>query len=166
MTQAIPSTPAEYDRTRIIGPTGPGQGSQGDAEYYTIRYLKLVRPQLISLVIDKEDNVAGFGVAMPGLAKAMRKTKGSLFPFGFIHLMRAIRQNDSVHLYLVGVRPDYQGKGLLALVYQELHSTFIKYGFKLASTHPQLEDNLRAVSIWKNYDSRIYIRRRIWTGDL
>jgi hypothetical protein len=48
------------------------------------------------------------------------------------------------------------------VVYQELHATFVKNGFKLARTQPQLEDNLRAVSIWKNYNSRIYIRRRIW----
>jgi GNAT superfamily N-acetyltransferase len=135
-------------------------------DYYTRKYLRLIRPDLISLIIDKEDDVVGFGICMPSLSHALRKTKGSLLPFGFIHLMRAIKQNQNVQLYLVGVRPDYQGKGLLALVYQELHATFLKYGFKVARTHPQLEDNLKAVSIWKNYNSRIYIRRRIWTCEI
>ena len=135
-------------------------------EYFTKKYLRLVRPELISMVINKEDQVVGFGVAMPGMGKAMRKAGGRLLPFGFIHLMRAIRQNNSVHLYLVGVHPDYQGKGLLALVYQELHATFVRLGIKIARTHPQLEDNLKAVSIWKNYNSRIYIRRRIWSMEI
>lgn len=135
-------------------------------EYYTKKYLRLIRPDLISLVIDPQDDVVGFGVAMPSLARALQQTKGSLFPFGFIHLMKAIRKNDLVQLYLVGVRPDYQGRGLLALVYQELHTTFVRNGFKKARTQPQLEDNLKAISIWKNYDSRIYIRRRVWSLEL
>ena len=131
-------------------------------DYYSKKYLRLIRPDFISLVIDDQDNVVGFGITMPSLSEALQKTRGSLLPFGFIHLMRAIRNNDVAHLYLVGVRPDYQGKGLLALIYQELNVTFIKNGIKLACTHPQLEDNLKAVSIWKNYDSRVYIRRRVW----
>ena len=68
-------------------------------------------------------------------------------------------------MYLIGVRPDYQGKGLLALVYHELNKAYLKAGITLAKTHPQLEDNFKAVSIWKNYDSRIYIRRRCYILD-
>jgi len=135
-------------------------------EYYTKKYLRLIRPDLISLVIDNKDDVVGFGVAMPSLAKALQKTKGYLYPFGFLHLIKAIKKNDEVQMYLIGVKPEYQGKGLLALIYQELHSTYIKCGFKIARTQPQLDDNLKAVSIWKNYNSRIYIRRRVWTCDI
>jgi hypothetical protein len=135
-------------------------------EYYTKKYLRLIRPDLISLVIDKEDDIVGFGVCMPSLAKALRQTKGYLYPFGFLHLIKAIKKNDEVQMYLIGVKPEYQGKGLLALIYQELHSTYIKCGFKIARTQPQLDDNLKAVSIWKNYNSRIYIRRRVWTCDI
>jgi ribosomal protein S18 acetylase RimI-like enzyme len=131
-------------------------------DHYSKKYLRFIRPDFISLVIDAQDDVVGFGITMPSLAKALRKAKGSLLPFGFIHLLRALRKNDIAHLYLVGVRPDYQGKGLLALIYQELNVTFMNAGIKLARTHPQLEDNLKAVSIWKNYDSRVYIRRRVW----
>jgi hypothetical protein len=140
--------------------------SEQQVEYYSNKYLRLIRPDLISLVIDKKDEVVGFGVCMPNLSMALQKTRGSLYPFGFIHLLKAIRQNNQVQLYLIGVKPDYQGKGLLALIYQELHVTFVKYGFLSARTQPQLEDNLKAVSIWKNYDSRVYIRRRIWSLEL
>jgi hypothetical protein len=135
-------------------------------DYYSKKYLRLIRPDFISLVIDSQDDVVGFGVTMPSLAMALRKARGSLLPFGFIHLLRALRKNDMVQMYLVGVRPDYQGKGLLALVYHELNVTYINSGIKLSRTNPQLEDNLKAVSIWKNYDSRIYIRRRCWILDI
>jgi hypothetical protein len=140
--------------------------SEQQIEYYSKKYLRLIRPDLISLVIDKEDDVVGFGICMPNLSRALQKTRGSLYPFGFIHLLKAIRQNDQVQLYLIGVKPDYQGRGLLALIYQELHVTFVKCGFLSARTQPQLEDNLKAVSIWKNYENRIYIRRRVWSRDI
>jgi hypothetical protein len=134
--------------------------------YYSKKYLRLIRPDLVSLVIDTQDDVVGFGITMPSLAIALQRAKGSLLPFGYFHLMRALSKNDIVQMYLVGVRPDYQAKGLLAMIYQELHATFIKNGIRLLRTQPQLEDNLRAVSIWKNYDSRIYIRRRIWMKEI
>jgi len=140
--------------------------SQKQMDYYTKMYFGFIRPEFVSLVLDARDNVVGFGITMPSLALALQKAKGSLLPFGFIHLLRAIRKNDIVHMYLVGVRPDYQGKGILALVYHELTKAYIDAGIKLTRTHPQLEENLRAIAIWKNYESRLYIRRRCWIMDI
>jgi len=140
--------------------------SQKQMDYYTKIYFGFIRPEFISLVLDDQDDVVGFGITMPSLALALQKAKGSLLPFGFIHILRAIRKNDIVHMFLVGVRPDYQGKGVLALVYHELTKAYIDAGIKLTRTHPQLEENLRAVAIWKNYESRVYIRRRVWIRDI
>ncbi|MEI6456716.1 MAG: GNAT family N-acetyltransferase [bacterium] len=133
---------------------------------YTKQYFGFIRPEFISFVIDSKDDIVGFGITMPSLAKALQKCGGSLFPFGFIHLLRAMKNNDTVHMYLVGVHPDYQGKGVLALVYHELQKVYLEKGIKKAITHPQLEENFRAISIWKNYDSRIHIRRRCWIRDI
>jgi GNAT superfamily N-acetyltransferase len=135
-------------------------------DYYSEKYLRLIRPDFVSLVVDAQDDVAGFGITMPSLSRALQKAKGSLLPFGFIHLLRALRKNDRVQMNLFAVRPDYQGKGLLALVFHDLSRTYVDNGIKLAQTLPQLEDNLKAVSIWKNYDSRVYIRRRCWILDM
>jgi len=129
---------------------------------YTRQYFGFVRPEYISFVLDHQDEVVGFGITMPSLALALQKCKGKLLPFGFIHLLRALRKNDTVHMYLVGVKPEYQGKGLLALVYHELTKSYMDHGIKKAITHPQLEDNFKAVSIWKNYQGRVHIRRRCW----
>lgn len=140
--------------------------SQKQMDYYTKMYFDFIRPEFVSLVLDNNDDVVGFGITMPSLALALQKAGGSLFPFGFYHLLRAIRKNDIIHMYLVGVRDDYQQKGILALVYHQLTKAYIENGIKLTRTHPQLEENFKAVSIWKNYESRLYIRRRIWSRDI
>jgi hypothetical protein len=140
--------------------------SQKQMDYYTKMYFDFIRPEFVSLVLDANDDVIGFGLTMPSLALALQKAGGKLLPFGFYHILKAIRKNDIIHMYLVGVREDYQGKGILALVYHELTKAYIEHGIKITRTHPQLEENLRAVSIWKNYDSRINIRRRVWIKDI
>ena len=148
---------------KIYGFT-PLTGNQID--YYTKLYLGFIRPEFISLVIDAKDDVVGFAITIPSLSKALQKANGSLFPFGFIHLLYALRKNTVATMYLIGVRPDYQGKGLLALIYHEMNKVYLKAGITLAMTHPQMEENLKAVSIWKNYDSRLNIRRRCWIRDI
>jgi len=131
-------------------------------DLYTKQYFGFIRPEYVSLVIDEKDDVIAFGITIPDLKHALQKCNGRLFPFGFIHLYRALKKNDTIHMYLIGVRPDYQGRGALALVYDELHKAYLEHGIVKATTHPQLENNLKAISIWKNYDSRIYLRRRCW----
>jgi ribosomal protein S18 acetylase RimI-like enzyme len=139
--------------------------SEKQIAFYTKQYFSFIHPDFVSLVLDDKDDVVGFGVTMLSLSRALQKASGSLFPFGFIHLMKALKFNDTVHMYLVGVRPDYQEKGVLALVYQELTRIFIEKGIRVARTHSLLENNARVVSIWKNFDGRINIRRRCWIRD-
>jgi GNAT superfamily N-acetyltransferase len=133
---------------------------------YTKQYFGFIRPEFVSIIVDNHDHVVGFGITIPSLSAALQKANGSLFPFGFIHLLRALRKNDVIDMYLIGVHPDYQGKGVLALIYHELNKKYLHAGIKIARTHPQLEENFKAVSIWKNYDSRINIRRRCWIRDI
>jgi GNAT superfamily N-acetyltransferase len=140
--------------------------TQKQMDNYTKQYFGFIRPEFVSIVLDTNDDVVGFGITMPSLSIALQKANGSLWPFGFIHLLRAMRKNDSIHMYLLGVRPDYQGKGVLALVYHELTRAYIREGIRVATTHPQLEDNLKAIAIWKNYDGRVNIRRRCWIREI
>jgi ribosomal protein S18 acetylase RimI-like enzyme len=141
-----------------------GYAAIGDKQIdlYIKQYFGFIRPEFVSLVIDQNEDVIAFGVTIPELTYALQKCRGRLFPFGFLHLYRALKKNDSIHMYLIGVRPDYQGKGALALVYDQLQKAYIEGGIVKATTHAQLENNLKAISIWKNYDSRIYARRRCW----
>jgi GNAT superfamily N-acetyltransferase len=131
-------------------------------DVYTKQYFGFIRPEFVSIILDEKDDVIGFGVTIPELTHALQKCNGRLFPFGFIHLLRALKKNTTIHMYLIGVRPDYQNRGALAMMYYHLHQACLKHGITRATTHAQLEDNLKAISIWKNYDSRIYNRRRCW----
>jgi hypothetical protein len=129
---------------------------------YTKQYFGFIRPEFVSFVLDKNDDIVGFGISMPSLTKALQKCNGKLFPFGFIHLLLALRNSKTIDMYLNGVRPDYQGKGVNALYYNELHKAYIKYKITKAVTNPQLEDNAKALTIWKNFDGRLVMKRRCW----
>ncbi len=131
-------------------------------DVYIKAYFGFVRPEFISFVLDEHDDVVGFGVSLPSLTKALQKCNGKLFPFGFIYLLRAMKKNDTIDMYLNGVRPDYQSKGVNALYYNEMHRAYIKFGIKKAITNPQLEDNAKALTIWKNFNGRQHLTRRCW----
>lgn len=131
-------------------------------EMYTKAYFGFIRPEFVSFVLDKEDEVVGFGISMPSLTKALRRCNGRLFPFGFSYILRAIKKNDVIDMYLNGVRPDYQGKGVNALYYNEMHKAYIRNGIRKAITNPQLEENAKALTIWKNFEGRQHITRRCW----
>jgi hypothetical protein len=131
-------------------------------DMYVKAYFGFVRPEFISFVVDEEDEVVGFGVSLPSLTKALQKCDGKLFPFGFIYLLQAMKKNDIIDMYINGVRPDYQSRGVNALYYNEMHRAYIKYGIKKAITNPQLEDNAKALTIWKNFNGRQHLTRRCW----
>jgi len=73
-----------------------------------------------------------------------------------------MKHNDVVDMYLVGVHPAYQGKGVAAMIWESLHRNYLTYGIRKAVSNPQLENNVMALSIWKNYEGRQIIRRRCW----
>jgi GNAT superfamily N-acetyltransferase len=136
--------------------------TEAQMDAYTKQYFGFIRPEFVSILIDPNDDVVGFGISLPNLTRALQKSNGRLFPFGFIHLLKAIRKNDIVDMYLIGVRPDYHGKGILAVVFNELHKAYIKHGVRLTISSNQLEENAKALTIWKNFESRQHIRRRCW----
>jgi hypothetical protein len=129
---------------------------------YTDQYFGFIRPEFVSLILDEAGDIVGFGISMPSLTKALQKTHGRLLPFGFIEYLKAIRKTETIDMYLVGVRPDYHGKGVAALIWCDLHEQYVKYGVKRAISNPQLEDNNKALSIWKNFEGRKIIQRRCW----
>ncbi len=136
--------------------------SQKQMDMYVKSYFGFIRPEFVSFVVDEQDELVGFGVSMPSLTKALQKCNGKLFPFGFIYILRAIKKNNIIDMYLNGVRPDYHGKGVNSLYYNEMHRAYINYGIKKAITSPQLEDNAKALTIWKNFNGRQHLTRRCW----
>jgi len=131
-------------------------------EAYTKQYFGFIRPDFVSVVVDGNDRVIGFGITMPSLSKALQKSRGKLFPFGFIHLLRALKKNDMADMYLIGILPEYQGKGVNALILCEIGKTFIQNGIVHVETNPELEQNLKVQAQWKFFDTRQHKRRRVF----
>jgi GNAT superfamily N-acetyltransferase len=140
--------------------------NERQVKYYTKQYFSFIRPDFVSLVVDREGKLAAFGVTMPSLSLALQKANGRLFPFGFFHLWKAMKRNTLGDLYLVAIRKDLQGKGVNAMFMHELTKTFIENGIEYAEANPQLEDNLPVQSLWKHYEARQHKRRRCYIKHL
>ncbi len=141
---------------------GYTQLTERQVENYTKAYFGFVRPEFVSFVVDQNDEVVGFGISLPSLTRALQKCDGKLFPFGWFYILRAIKKSQIIDMYMNGVRPDYQARGVNALYYNELHRAYIKHGIRKAVTNPQLESNSKALTIWKNFDGRQHLTRRCW----
>jgi GNAT superfamily N-acetyltransferase len=130
-------------------------------EAYTNQYFSFISPSYVSLVL-RQGSVVAFAIAIPSLSKALQKAKGKLFPAGIFYLYHALKQNTVADLYLIGIHPQLQGKGITALLIQDLSKKLRKKNIATAITHPILENNSRMISFWKDYENRFYKRRRCY----
>jgi len=129
---------------------------------YIDQYFGFVNPDFVPMVMDKDNRMVAFGIVMPSLSLALQKSQGNLFPFGFIHLMRALKKNDRADLLLVAVRSEYQGKGVNAILMNQMHKVFNKLGISKVESNPELETNQNVQGQWKYYDKRQHKRRRVF----
>jgi GNAT superfamily N-acetyltransferase len=133
---------------------------------YIDQYFGLVAPDFIPIVMDQNNRMVAFGIVMPSLSLALQKTKGLLFPFGFIYLLGALKKNDRADLYLVAVRSEYQGKGVNAILMNKMHGVFNRLGIKKVESNPELETNQNVQGQWKYYQKRQHKRRRVFIKQL
>ena len=128
---------------------------------YIKDYLGMLNLDLLTLIIDKDRRLIGVGVAIPSMSRALQKSQGKMFPFGWYHLLKGLKGvNDRVDLLLVAVSPAYQNKGVNALLFQDLIPQFIKYGYKYAESNPEMETNAKVQSQWEYFSRRQHRRRR------
>ena len=138
--------------------------SDRQIDEYVNRYLPLIDKRLIPVVENDKEEIVGVAITMGSLSHALQKAKGRLFPFGFIHLLKALKgKNDGVDLLLVAVRPDYQSKGVNALLFSDLIPVFIQNGYKYAESNPELEMNEKVQSQWQYFERQQHKRRRAYT---
>lgn len=128
-----------------------------------INQFKLVlNPKYIAAVVNEDDKVVGFGLCLPNIAKAVNKSKGHLFPFGIFRILRALRKPRILDLVLIGVIPEYQNRGVNGLIIKKLMGTIIDEKIEYTTAAPQLDDNFNTLNQWKNFDKRLYRRRRCY----
>jgi len=130
--------------------------------YFKKKFISFIDPEYIKFVVDQEDNLIAFAIVMPRFANALRKMNGKLFPFGFATLLDAKKNNKDVLFYLIGVHPDYQNKGVHALIFNEYYETFKKKGIVNCYRTPELENNEAIHKIWKHFDPKVFKRRKTY----
>ncbi|MEW4925421.1 GTP cyclohydrolase [Algibacter sp. 2305UL17-15] len=131
-------------------------------EYFKKKFISFINPEYIKFVVDKEDTLVGFAIVMPAYAKALQKINGKLFPFGFIHVLKAKKHSKDVIFYLIGIHPNYQNKGVHAVIFNEYYNTFSEKGIQTCYRTPELEDNYAIHQIWKHFDPEVYRRRKTY----
>lgn len=132
--------------------------------YYRDHYFSLLNFDFVTIVVNDKDEIVGVGVGMPDVSHALRKCKGRLFPFGWIRLLRALKakQMDAFDLLLIGVRPDYQGMGVNAVIIADQHPYFRKYGIQRVETTSIMETNTRNIANWEMFPHKQHKRRRAY----
>lgn len=140
--------------------------SDAQVKAYTEQYFGFINPDYVRVVLDQEQKLVAFGIAIPSLAKASQKSHGRLLPFGFVRLLHALKHSDRLELLLVAVRHDYLGKGVNVLLMNDINKSAIKNGLKFAETGPELETNTDVQGLWKYYDTRQHKRRRCYIKHL
>ena len=133
---------------------------------YIKQYFGFVNPEYIKIVLDSQDKVAGFLIALPSLSRALQKCRGRLFPFGFFHLYRAMKHNTLLDMYIAAVRPDLQGKGVNAIFISEMWKSAGKNGIVSTESNPELEANQKVQASWDYFESRQHKRRRCYLKTL
>lgn len=135
--------------------------SERQIEYYIDQYLDLLNLDLLTLIVDRNDRLVGVGISMPSMSRALQKSRGKMLPFGWIHLLKGLKgKNDRVDLLLVAVHPDYQNKGVNALLFQDLIPYYIANGYKYAESNPEMETNAKVQNQWEYFNTRQHRRRR------
>jgi ribosomal protein S18 acetylase RimI-like enzyme len=134
--------------------------------YYADHFFSIINPRLIKMVIDEQEKPQGFIIGLPSLSRALQKARGSLFPFGIFHIMKGIKKPDCVELALTAVTPEFQAKGVAALLTVELQNSIMAAGAFEVETTGIFEDNTVAINIWKNWKYEQHKRRRAYTKKL
>ena len=135
--------------------------SQKQIDHYIGMYLGILRLDCVCVIVDGDDRLVGVGISLPSLSRALQKGKGRLFPWGWWHLIKALKsKNDIVDLMLIAVKPEYQNKGVNALLFADLLPTYIKNGYKWAESNPELEGNASVQLQWQYFERRQHRRRQ------
>ena len=142
--------------------------SEKQIQQYIKAYLPLLDLRLVPLIVDKDDNLVGFAVMLPSLAKAFQKARGHMFPFGWWHLLKALKWNDTQtsEMLLIAVKPEYQGRGAVALLFADIIPIHYELGFRYSESNPELEVNTKIQSQWDYFERENHKRRRAYKKEL
>lgn len=169
----IKETGIAHDIFRLINKTytplfNYSQMTERQIDQYVNMYVPVLDLRMVSIVENEQNEIVAVGISMASLSEALQKAKGKLLPFGWFHLLKALKwkRPKMLDLLLVAVRPDYQGKGVNALLFTDLIPVYQELGFEYAETNPELEMNDKVQNQWQYFKTEQHKRRRCFKGSL
>lgn len=150
-----------YSNLSTFVPIGKEQ-----VEYYKDRYFRYLHPDFINCIADKDGELVAFAITMPSFTKALQRANGKLWPFGWLHLLKARYFNNKAAFYLIGVKPELQNKGVTSIIFKEMNEMFNRRGITEVETNPELEDNKAIQALWNSYENELHKRRRTYRKDI
>lgn len=133
---------------------------------YKEKYFPYIDKNYVICVEDENHQLVSFAITMPSYSQALRKSKGKLWPFGWWHFLQAGKKNDRANFYLIGIHPEYQRRGVTAIIFKEIFVRFNKMGIKFAETNPELEENKSVQVLWQDYNPVNHKRRRTYSMEI
>ena len=142
--------------------------SEKQIDDFVNAYLSLIDARMLTFIEDENGELIAGGISMPSIAEALQKCGGELFPFGWWHLLKAMfwKRSDTVELLLIGVLPEWQKKGVVALLFQDLVKIYNELGFKYAETNAMLENNQKIQAIFESFEREIHKRRWVFGKEI
>jgi len=130
--------------------------------YYVKKYITFVDKDMIKAIINEDDEMIAFMITLPSLSEAFQKSKGKIFPFGWYHILKALKSNKILDFYLAGIKKKYRGTGVDLMMVIEIVKSALEKGFVFAESNPELETNKKVHAQWKYFDPTLHKKRRIF----
>jgi len=133
---------------------------------YLDTYVPILDPDFAVVCVNEKDEPIGFAFCVPTLSTAVKKSDGKLFPLGFIRILKALKKNDTLEALMIGIMPEYQGKGASVLMFKTIHENCVRRGVTKMILNPQLEENFKVQSMFEQYEVEPFMRRRAYKKSL
>ena len=130
------------------------------------QFRQILDKDFISLIADENDKLIGFGLGLPSIALAVQKSRGKLMPFGWIRILHALHNVNTIDFSLIGISKEYQDTGAIALIFNSILTNLCKRKVKIAETNVQLEDNVKSIKLFDIYSPKFKCRRRCYVKSL
>jgi hypothetical protein len=142
--------------------------SEKQIDQFVDAYLGVIDMDMLSFVEDSDGNLIGAGLTMPSIAEALQKCNGEMLPFGWYHLLKSMywKRSDTVEMLLIGVKPEWQSRGVNSLVFVDLLDIYKKKGFKYAETNGNLEDNHKVQAMWTVFEREQHKKRWVFGKEI
>ena len=133
---------------------------------YKEKYFGFIDKDYITCVADENNQLVAFAITMPSYSKALQKSKGKLFPFGWWHFLQAGKKNERANFYLIGIHPEYQRRGVTSMIFKAIQMNLKNKGIKYLETNPELEENKSVQLLWQEYQPVNHKRRRTYSLEI